>query len=58
MVFDGAMFWSGEQVCHVLTNVFSSDAVSACDGHEQAIGSIAVMWTALVLVYWRFFVKG
>jgi hypothetical protein len=54
-MFDGAMFWSGQEVCKVLTQVFPDRDISACDGHEQAIGAITVMWTALVLVYWRLF---
>jgi hypothetical protein len=52
-----AMLWSGQEVCSVLTQVFPDRDISACDGHQQAVGSIFVMWTALVLVYWRLFPK-
>jgi hypothetical protein len=54
-MFDGAMFSTGQEVCKVLTHMFPDRDISACDGHEQAIGSITVMWTALLLVFWRLF---
>jgi hypothetical protein len=51
-----AIFWSGQQVCEMLNTVGVTDTtISACNGHQQAVGSIAVMWAALLLVFWRLF---
>lgn len=51
-----AIFWSGQQVCTALDSVgVTQTTISACNGHEQTVGSIAVMWAALLLVFWRLF---
>lgn len=56
-MLNGAMYWSGQHVCHMLTNVVSAQAFSACVDHEQVVGTILVMWAALLIVYWRLFAK-
>jgi hypothetical protein len=56
-MFNGAMVWGGHHVCQVLTSVFSDSTVSACEGHEQAVGVIAFLWLGLLLGFWRMFGK-
>lgn len=56
-MFNGALFWSGERLCHALTKVVSTDTLVVCIGHEQMVGGIAMMWAVLLLAYWRLFAK-
>ena len=53
----GAMYWSGQHLCHALTHVMSSDTISACVGHEPVVGGIVFMWAVLLIVFWGVFAK-
>ena len=55
-MFSGAILWSGIHVCAALNSAGVSDnTISACSGHEQVVGGIAIMWGALLFVYWALF---
>ena len=56
-MFNGAMYWSGEHVCNMLSRVVSTDTFNSCVGHQQSVGAIVAMWAVLLVVYWRLFAK-
>jgi len=56
-MFSGALFWSGEHLCHALTKIVSAETLYVCIGREQIVGSIAALWAVLLLAYWRLFAK-